>query len=49
MDALIEDSQAFAVASAVIIVLHIITAAAAVALVQWSAARLVSNSTSISS
>ncbi|KAJ8706435.1 hypothetical protein PYW08_011061 [Mythimna loreyi] len=41
MDALIEDSQAFAAASATIIVLHIVSAAAAVALVQWAAARMV--------
>ncbi|KAJ8707903.1 hypothetical protein PYW07_011580 [Mythimna separata] len=41
MEALLEDSQAFAAASATIIVLHILSAAAAVALVQWAAARMV--------
>ncbi|XP_026746117.1 multidrug resistance protein homolog 49-like, partial [Trichoplusia ni] len=41
MDALLTDSAAFGIASAVIIVLHISFAAAGVAIVQWAAARMV--------
>ncbi|CAB3254427.1 unnamed protein product [Arctia plantaginis] len=41
MDALVEDSIAFGYASLTVIVLHILTAAAAVALVGWAAARMV--------
>ncbi|KAF9407661.1 hypothetical protein HW555_012394 [Spodoptera exigua] len=41
MDALLEDSTAFAWASAAVIALHLTAAALAVALLQWSSARLV--------
>ncbi|CAH1642178.1 unnamed protein product [Spodoptera littoralis] len=41
MDALLEDSAAFAWASAAVIALHIATAALAVALLQWASARMV--------
>ncbi|KAF9812483.1 hypothetical protein SFRURICE_018971 [Spodoptera frugiperda] len=41
MDALLEDSAAFAWASAAVIALHILSAALAVALLQWASARMV--------